>query len=213
MARRSSVKVLRAAALLALAAPSVAHAASGGPVVTMASRDLPLSGARTLAVAHAPGRFDMVGLHWQGRGWVRFRARALSGRWGPWQTADADTLPDASSAEFALARRWRLGGLMWTGPADRIQWRTARGITRLRAYYVSSPVELIPTRTVSMAGSPTIIPRLGWEANEKIRRRPPKYAASLHMAIVHHTATANNYTPEASAAIVRGIELYHVEAN
>jgi hypothetical protein len=35
----------------------------------------------------------------------------------------------------------------------------------------------------------------------------------LRFAVVHHTAGANTYAPEDSAAIVRGIELYHVKAN
>src|SRR5262249_18214578 len=32
-------------------------------------------------------------------------------------------------------------------------------------------------------------------------------------AIVHHTAGSNSYTPAQAAAIVRGIEIYHVKAN
>ena len=38
----------------------------------------------------------------------------------------------------------------------------------------------------------------------------PRYCAS---PIVHHTAGPSTYAPEDSAAIVRGIELYHVKAN
>jgi hypothetical protein len=205
------VKVLSAAAALALASPASAHAA--GPSATMVARDLPLAGARTLAAAGAPSRFDLVGLHWQGRGRVWFRTRRLAGGWSGWQEADADTLPDRSSSEFALARRWHLGGLVWTGPSDRIAWRTSPSIHRLRAYYVWSPVVMIPARTVSAAGSPAIVPRLGWQANERIRRGPPLYAPALRMAVIHHTAGTNDYTPAESAAIVRGIELYHVQAN
>jgi flagellar hook assembly protein FlgD len=179
----------------------------------MYARELPLSGARMLASSRAPVRFDMVGLHWQGSGHVLFRTRKLSGRWSRWQAADADTLPDASSAEFALARRWHLGGVVWTSPSDRIEWRAAPGIRRLRAFFVWSPPILVPERTVSLAGSPAIVPRVSWGANEKIRRGPPLYAPAVRMAIVHHTAGSNGYTPAQSAAIVRGIELYHVRAN
>jgi flagellar hook assembly protein FlgD len=213
MAEGPSVKALCAAALLALAAPSAAHAASGGTAATMVARDLPLSGARTLASIRAPSRFDMVGLHWQGNGRVLFRTRNVSGHWSRWQAADADTLPDAGSAEFGLARRWHLGGAVWTGSSDRLEWRTARGVRRLRAFFVSSPTILIPARSISLAGSPAIIPRVAWAANEKIRRGPPSYASAVRMAVVHHTAGSNTYTPAQSAAIVRGIELYHVRAN
>jgi flagellar hook assembly protein FlgD len=212
MAEGPLVKVLYAAAALALVSPAAAHAA-GGQAATMVARDLPLSGTRTLAVASAPSRFNLVGLHWQGHGPVWFRTRRLSGRWSRWQEADPDTLPDRQSPEFAVARRWQLGGLVWTGPSDRIAWRTSPSIRRLRAFYVWSPVVMIPSRTVSVAGSPAIIPRAGWQANEKIRRGPPAYALTLRMAVIHHTASSNNYTPAESAAIVRGIELYHVKAN
>src|SRR5207237_1468241 len=39
------------------------------------------------------------------------------------------------------------------------------------------------------------------------------YATVLKLAIVHHTAETNSYTPAQAAAIVRGIEVYHVKAN
>jgi uncharacterized protein with LGFP repeats len=68
-------------------------------------------------------------------------------------------------------------------------------------------------RRLSVAGSPPIIPRAGWGANEAIRRHPPHYAPAVTFAVVHHTDGSNNYTPAQSAAIVRGIEIYHVEGN
>ena len=42
---------------------------------------------------------------------------------------------------------------------------------------------------------------------------PPKYSDAVHFAVVHHTAGSNNYTRGESAAIVRGIEIYHVKGN
>src|SRR5256884_8324750 len=68
-------------------------------------------------------------------------------------------------------------------------------------------------RKLSIAGSPSIIPRSGWQADETIRRAAPQYAGSLSFAIVHHTVNTNNYAPEQSAAMVRGIEVYHVKGN
>ena len=52
-----------------------------------------------------------------------------------------------------------------------------------------------------------------WGANEAIRRAPPSYAPSVQFALVHHTAGTNSYTASQSAAIVRGIEIYHVKGN
>ena len=146
----------------------------------------------------------MVGLHWRGSGTVWFRARSTAGRWGAWTQADADDRG---------ADGWHLGGLDWTGEANGIRFRTAGQVTRLRAYYVSSPVEAPAARRVQIAGSPLIISRFGWQADESIRRAAPQYADAVHFAVVHHTAGSNSYTRAESAAIVRGIEVYHVKGN
>ncbi|MEN3342497.1 MAG: hypothetical protein V7644_1901 [Actinomycetota bacterium] len=195
------------AAAAAAAAPALA-AAPPGP--TMTSRAVPLHGGRVLAAA--PARFNMVGVHWRGTGTVRFRTRSAAGRWSAWQTGDADTAPDRSSGENRL-RSWHLGNLVWTGASRAIRFRTVGAVTALRAYYVWSPPELVPMRRLALANAPPIIPRLSWGANESIRREPPHYAAAVAFAVVHHTAGTNNYTEAQSAAIVRGIELYHVQGN
>src|SRR4029078_11306975 len=64
-----------------------------------------------------------------------------------------------------------------------------------------------------MANSPLLLGREAWGANEVIRRAAPKYAASLQFAVIHHTAGTTSYTASQSAAIVRGIEVYHVKGN
>src|SRR5262249_3312581 len=70
-----------------------------------------------------------------------------------------------------------------------------------------------PLRRVSMTGSPPVISRSAWGADEAIRRAAPSYARSIQFAVVHHTAGSNSYTAAQSAAIVRGIEVYHVKGN
>ena len=42
---------------------------------------------------------------------------------------------------------------------------------------------------------------------------PPSYAADVRFAIVHHTAGRNGYTRAEAAAIVKGIQLFHVQGN
>src|ERR671929_27685 len=113
----------------------------------------------------------------------------------------------------ARAAAWRLGSPYWTGPANGIRYRLRGDVRRLRAYFVRSAAIAVPPRRLSIAGSPLIVPRLGWSANERIRRAPPRYAPSLRLAIVHHTAGSNPYSPSQSAAIVRAIEIYHVLGN
>jgi flagellar hook assembly protein FlgD len=195
---------LLAAAVL-LAAPGIARAEP----TTIAMRDIPLGGERTLAAAAAQ-RFDLVGLHWRGSGSVEFRTRSLAGRWGAWRPAapEAEDGPD-----HPVQPGWRIGNPYWVGASDAIAYRLRGSVTRLRAYFVWSPVDGLPPRTLSIAGSPRIIVRASWGADESIRRAPPRYAPVLQYALVHHTAGTNDYTPAESAAIVRGIEVYHVKAN
>jgi uncharacterized protein with LGFP repeats len=203
------MKIALAAAVVFLAAPAAAHGE-----VSMTMREVPLHGERTLAAAPSAG-FDMVGLHWRGSGSVEFRTRSLHGGWSAWHRAspEAEDLPDNATAEARSAQGWRLGNPYWVGASDRIGYRLHGQVTRLRAYFIESTEQRIPLRRVSMAGSPPIVSRLVWGANEAIRRAPPSYARTLQLGLVHHTAGSNSYTASQSAAIVRGIEVYHVKGN
>nr|MBA3735518.1 peptidoglycan recognition protein [Actinomycetota bacterium] len=175
--------------------------------------EVPLHGERSLAAA-AP-EFDLVGLHWRGSGTVQFRSRSLAGNWSSWRSADpeAEDLPNAGTAEARPGRVWRIGNPYWTGASDAIEYRLRGRVARLRAYFVRSPEMRIPLRRVSMTGSPLMLSREVWGANEAIRRAAPSYAPSVQFAVVHHTAGVNSYTASQSAAIVRGIEVYHVKGN
>jgi N-acetylmuramoyl-L-alanine amidase len=175
-------------ALFALLVVPPAVARAGG--VTMVSRDLPVVRTHPVA-ARAPARFDLVGFRWQGNGAVLFRTRAPAGRWGAWQVPDDDN-PS------------------WVGPSNGLRYRTRGDVRALRAFYIRSPVEHRPLRRLSVAGSPPIVSRSAWGADELLRRNHPHYASVVRLVIVHHTATPNNYTPDQAAAIVRGIDVFHV---
>src|SRR4051812_707435 len=134
-------------------------------------RDVVPQPARSLA--SATPRFNMVGLRWRGGGTPWFRTRG-AGRWSAWQQGGDDPV--------------------WTGPAHSIQVRTVGRITRLREYLLWSPPVSLPNRRLQLAGSPAIVSRAGWHADESIRRRAPRYATALQLSVVHHTATANGYS-------------------
>jgi hypothetical protein len=193
-----------------LAAPALARAEPA----TIVSRDLPVGGGRALAAA-AP-HFTLVGLHWQGAGEVRFRTRSLAGRWSAWRPAapEDEDRPDLSALESSRSRAgWRIGNPYWAGPSDALEVHSTGRVTRLRAHYVWSAPEPSPPRAIATATSPAIVPRLSWGANELLKRAPPYYASALSFAVVHHTAGSNTYTRAQSAAIVKGIQLYHVRGN
>jgi len=198
------MKTFAFAVILLFAAPAAAHAEA-----TIVGRDVPLHGQRALA-GSGTRRFDLVGVHWQGGGSVTFRTRSFAGRWSTWHAAapEAEDGPDRP-AEAG----WRIGNPYWTGASDGIQYRLHGPVTRLRAYFVWSPADALPSRRLSITGSPKVILRAGWGADESIRRAGPQYAPSVQYALVHHTAGTNAYSPSQSAAIVRGIEIYHVKGN
>jgi N-acetylmuramoyl-L-alanine amidase/FlgD Ig-like domain len=200
--------------LLVVAIAALAFPASAWGEATLVSRDLPVNGLRTLAAAPAPERFNLLGLHWRGPGRVFFRVRGERG-WSGWREADAEPedLPDRGSDEARRLRAWRIGNPWWTGTAEGVQIRTRGRVQRVRAHFVWSPESPVLERSLQMAGTPKIILRKAWRANERIRRDEPDYAPTLSTAVVHHTAGSSPATPAQSAAIVRGIQTYHVLGN
>jgi hypothetical protein len=190
------------AALAALVVPSLAHAGE----VAMRVHEVPL-GTRALAATRAPMNFNMLAVHWIGGGSMSYRVHRLHGRWSSWVAADADVAPDGGTG------RWHEGNLDWTGAADAVQFRPRGDVRRLRSYELWSRVTAQAARHVSSTGTPSIVSRSGWGADEEIVRARPIIAAADRLAIVHHTAGTNAYTPAQAAAIVRGIELYHVKGN
>jgi hypothetical protein len=200
---------LLAAALVALAFPATAWGEA-----TLVTRELPVGGMRMLASAEPSTRFNLVGLHWRGPGRVFFRVRGSKG-WSGWHEADAEPgdLPDRGTDEARRMRGWRIGNPWWTGTAQRLQLRTRGRVQRVRGHFVWSPEESILDRALQIAGSPKIISRTSWGANERIRRDDPEYAPTLLNAVVHHTAGAAGSSRAQSAAIVRGIQSYHVLGN
>jgi hypothetical protein len=111
---------------LALALPGLAEAG-----VTMSAHEEPVTAfrSRSSAVRVLPTRvaqvpFNLVGLHWRGSGKVYFRTQGVRG-WSAWRFArpEAADLPDIGSPEAERSRGWKLGNPLWTGSANRIQYR------------------------------------------------------------------------------------------
>jgi flagellar hook assembly protein FlgD len=191
------------AALALLAVPSLAHAAG----VRSQTREVRPQ-ARVVTQRFAGG-FDLVGVNSRGPGSVSFRVRKAGG-WGSWHGArpEAEDVPDATS-------RWKVGNPWWTGRSSVVQIRLRGSVTRLRTTVVRSAEREVPLRTFALAGSPGIIPRLSWAGSDTAYRRKvaPSYADAVRFAVVHHTAGASPATPAQSAAMVRAIAVYHVQAN
>jgi hypothetical protein len=99
------------------------------------------------------------------------------------------------------------------GPSDRIETRAIGRVSRVRAQLVWSPELRVPLRVPAATVAPAIVPRSTWGANESIRRAAPSYAPAVRFSIVHHTAGTNGYSRAQAPAIVRGIQLFHVQSN
>ena len=188
---------------------------------TMVVRDEQLVGSRAARAASGvlPVRetppFDLLGLHWRGTGTVSFRTRDVEA-WSGWQQAVVHELPDAGTVESGTGD-WRIGTPVWTGGSDAVQFRLAGRVDALRAHYIASPTErsrpAAAARRTAGPAQPAIIARQDWGADESIVRAAPGYASRLMVSVVHHTAGKNPSSPEKSAAIVRGIQIYHVKGN
>ena len=76
-----------------------------------------------------------------------------------------------------------------------------------------SPVGSAPSRRLTAAEAPAIVPRKEWKADERIVRHTPSYADAVRLSVVHHTAGQNVYSRAEAPAIVKAIQLYHVQGN
>ena len=189
-------------------------AAFGSSTAHSVTVELQPRGSGTFGVASRLAHFTLAGVSWRGTGSVELRTRGLSGQWSAWRAAapEDEDGPDAGSVEQRRAG-WRLGNPWWVGVSDRIEARAAGDVSAVRAELVWSPDVKIPLRVTAAVGAPAIVPRLSWGADEKIRRAPPSYASEVRFAIVHHTAGRNDYSRSEAAAIVKGIQLFHVQGN
>ena len=178
--------------------------------------------------AHTGRHFDLVGLRWRGAAAASLRLRARSAKgWSRWVEVPVDPEhgPDVGSLESAHARR--ASDPVWTGDAIAVQYelRTRGAIRDLRLSFLNTGGTATaaarrqrlarmgtPRAIVPAPGAPPIITRAEWAGSSCPPRTTPAYG-EVKLAFVHHTVTTNDYAPSQSAAIVRGICLYHRNTN
>ena len=207
-------RLLLTLAVLVGCSTVAAPTAIGAAPASVTTVELETGGDRRAARAEAK-RFTLAGIHWRGRGRVAFRTRSLKGDWSAWRPAapEDEDGPDPGSIETRARAGWRIGNPWWVGPSDRIEVRTTGRVARVRAHLVRSIETRVPYRIPTATVTPPIVPRLSWGADESIRRAAPSFADQVRFSIVHHTAGRNDYSRGEAAAIVKGIQLYHVQGN
>jgi N-acetylmuramoyl-L-alanine amidase len=218
LTRRQALEAGALAAAAVSLRPSIPALAAGDDLVF----ELDLGGAhataasagwRTTGVVRAPRRFDLMGLVWAhgSHAEAQLRARKRGGRWTRWVTLHpiGDHRPDSGRSPTGTDPAF-------TGAADEFQLRLRGAPRELRARFVrAQPAARVATRLArrAQAGAPPpIIPRSAWGGDSVPPREPPSYG-EVQLAFVHHTVTANAYTPEESPGIVLAIARYHRNSN
>src|SRR3954447_4694202 len=210
--------------VLALIFAGTAHASANGPsdfeMRGPVGASASLAGPYKSHVLRAPKRFDLVGMRWRGRlsPTISLRARKADGHWTKWTRvpADSDDSPDTGSGERTA------GGFsapVWTGDADSVQYKLSRRGSGLRLHFVDVPTPTrralasLATQTTGRARQPPAIqPRAAWGAEDCVPRSAPVFG-DVQVAFVHHTVSANDYTPEEVPSIILSICRYHRNSN
>jgi hypothetical protein len=171
-------------------------------------------------VLRAPRRFDLLGLRAPEamHGSFEVRVRRRGGPWSPWVplAVHGAHAPDTGTGD-------RASDPVWTGGSDELQLRVgSRPRSVLRMHFIAVPAggRRAPNAHVAAARQaspqpgtpPPIIPRSAWGGDSVPPRAAPQYGV-VQLAFVHHTVTANNYTPDQSASMVLAIAKYHRDTN
>jgi hypothetical protein len=166
----------------------------------------------------APARFALVGIEWAGPpgAGIELRAQAPDGRWSPWVTASVlGHDPDGHSGAGAL-----FGEPVWSGPADRVQLRSAHQVNGLRVHFVGAAPVAPAHAAVGFPraapvldagpGQPPIIARRAWGAGQARPVHSPEYG-TVKLGFVHHTVNPNGYSADAVPSMLLAIFDYHVQ--
>ncbi len=141
--------------------------------------------------------------------------------WGDWQSlaTDGDDAPDADSPEAAHAakvtRGARFSEPVWVGTADGYEISLPGDATDATAEVVRDTTRIVKKTAqagavvVPATGQPPINSRASWGARPSVA--PPSIAPTVHMAIVHHSVTANDYAPGDVPGILRSIQAFHID--
>ena len=224
-------------AALALAAPpergpAEAEAASI-PAPVEFERAAPAAGeagvraSRADATVRTGRHFNLVGLRWRGDGAsalsVRVRTATGWGRWTP-VPVSPDHAPDIGAPE--RGRGDRFSDPVWAGDATAVQYslRVRGRVRRLRLHFIDTKgtatrasrerraVASVARPVVPSPGAPPMFTRAEWGGDQCPPRAVPQYG-QVKLAFIHHTVSANDYSAADSAAMVRGICLYHRNSN
>ena len=179
--------------------------------------DTTLVGDRVIGTEPSTDEFTMIGVSFDEppADPVLVRVRDAAGSWGEWNELEysGDAGPDAGSGEHTTTHTTEP---LWVGDAQGYQLSIGEGDEH------GTEVALVherPTRIVAestplagAAGSPApfpIQPRSAWN----VRTTSTSTTSALKMAVVHHTASSNDYAASQVPAILRSMQAFHMDTN
>jgi N-acetylmuramoyl-L-alanine amidase len=166
----------------------------------------------------APSEFDLAGIAGELRPY-ELRAREGEGSWSDWiETANGDPVYFGEADELQVrARGWQPAGWLHyvdvsTSGEDGGLVGGVRGAINDALVSVASLVQ--PTAEAETV-RPDYVRRAEWGAKGAggCHPRDDPGEGKVKIAVVHHTVTAGNYTPEEAPGIVLGICRFHRNGN
>jgi hypothetical protein len=166
------------------------------------------------AVIEAPARFDLVGIERE-LDPIEYRARPEGGEWSDWiETGNGDPVYFGGADELQLRSRGER-------PSGDLHYVNVSGTESFASTVLTDVREAANSAFIAVAGTaiagaqppaPAIMTRDSWGASGCEPRTTPAYG-EVRAAVVHHTVTANDYTPEEAPGIVLGICRFHRNGN
>ncbi|MFM7069891.1 MAG: peptidoglycan recognition protein [Actinomycetes bacterium] len=192
--------------------PAVTDASAAATAAAVADTDATLGGSkRMIAAADQTSDFRAVGLTFRTRPTapVLLRTRRADGGWDPWQVlpVSGDDGPNGSPS-FGTDP-------VWVGTAVGYQVNIARPdvasahVVTVRDQLRRATVDATPLADASV--NPPFPAHLRAEWGARAPAGSPRYATTLKLAVVHHSATGNAYTQSQVPSILRSIQAYHMD--
>jgi hypothetical protein len=169
----------------------------------------------------APEHFDLAGLARERRPY-ELRARESGGEWSEWVEAD-----DGNPVYFGGADELQLRTRGFR-PAGTVHYVNVSGTETKADGVLTAAREAVNSAFISATGlvgtadaealpmRPQVVSRAEWGAtlaNGGCKPRTSPVDGTVKAAVIHHTATANDYTASEAPSIVLGICRYHRNAN
>ncbi|WP_399932284.1 FG-GAP-like repeat-containing protein [Streptomyces kanamyceticus] len=181
--------------------------------------------------------FSMVGAAWAGQrsfnGKAQIRVRnSATGAWSRWRNLHAEGKQVSKAGGPKPSPSGRTGPL-WVGPSDAVEARITSsakgerlpekisltlvdprpGVSPELSEAKASPPARLPEQggvaAAAAAGKPPMTSRAQWRANENITE-PSTYGTDAKAVLVHAAGGTNDYSCADSAAMVKGIQAYHM---